>query len=223
MLNPKNIGSVTFLLIRKNQLPPTSVASRPREFSMNQFPKRFLFKLDSPRLVSRPFFPPPPLSIHGQTGKFSLKYSSGSTRSCRGFFVLDIIKPASFLLSSPSCPSREDVDNASTSQIDAKSRNCWTLDRTELNDEREREREKFCVVFYSILRPCSVSIQRVLCSWTTFYYRSHYQPFNGSFERNIQTVYRCFSCDDLELNENFREIIEVSMIGGGGIWILMKY
>lgn len=157
MLNPKNIGSVTFLLIRKNQLPPTSVASRPREFSMNQFLKRFLFKLDSPRLVSRPFFPPPPLSIHGQTGKFSLKYSSGSTRSCRGFFVLDIIKPASFLLSSPSCPSREDVDNASTSQIDAKPRNCWTLDRTELNDERERERERSsvsCFIRFCAPVPC---------------------------------------------------------------------
>ena len=184
---------------------------------MNQFLKRFLFKLDSPRLASSRglFFLPSPSSSRftARAEKFSLKYSSGSTRSCRGFFVPDIIKPASFLLSSPSCPSREDVDNASTSQIDAKPRNCWTLDRVELNDERgrerkrekEREREKFRVVFYSILRSCSVSIQRVLCSWTTFYYRPQCQPFNGSFEWNIQTdVSMFFPCDDLELNENFK-------------------
>lgn len=105
----------------------------PREFSMNQFLKRFLFKLDSPPGL----FSPPPPSIHG---KVFAKIFEWIHSLLSGFFVPDIIKPPSFEfpLSSPSCPSREDVDNASTSQIDAKPRNCWTLDRPELNDERGR-------------------------------------------------------------------------------------
>ena len=207
---------------------------------MNQFLKRFLFKLDSPRLASSRglFFLPSPSSSRftARAEKFSLKYSSGSTRSCRGFFVPDIIKPASFLLSSPSCPSREDVDNASTSQIDAKPRNCWTLDRVELNDERgrerkrekERERERSSVSYF--IRSCAP----VPCQSKEFFVVGRrfitVHSVNRLTDRSneiYRPMYRCFSLATISnwtrILNNRREIIEVSMMGEGKIWILIKY